>query len=52
MTECYVKRLCNFLKKFFRRYKNGQTNKTNIKAYKCTGFVCVPFSSTILFGLK
>ena len=45
-----VKRLCNSLKNLIRMYKNGQTIKTIIKTYKCMGFVCIPSSSTILFG--
>ena len=31
-------------------YKIGQTIKTVNKTYKYKGFVCIPSSSTILFG--
>ena len=50
MTYCYLKRLCNSLKKLIRKYKNGQTINNVIKTYKFKGFVCIPSSSTILFG--
>ena len=50
MTYCYVKRLCNSLKKLIRKYKNGQTIKTIIKTYKGKDLVCIRSSSTIPFG--
>ena len=50
MTECYVKRLCSSLKKLITMYKNGQTINTITKTYNFKGFVCIPSSSTILFG--
>ena len=43
-TSCYLKRLCNSLKKL-KCIKKGQTIRTTINTYEFKSFVCIPSSS-------
>ena len=51
MIHCYVKRLCNNLKKLIRVYtKTDNQLKLYSKPTNVKGFVYIPSSSAILLG--